>query len=496
MLYFNARSVCTKQTELRDVLESYDCDILGVTETWLNNSVKFSAITSDYQVFRQDREHGSGGGVMLVVKHCPCRLIKSVVVGRSECLFVDVRYTSSDYIRYCLIYRPPDTTLDESFELFDVIYNCLKNVKIFLLLGDFNLPDISWCDFTARSQASREFLTMCFKLGAEQCVNFPSRGDNMLDLVLTSTRHLITDIQEEPPFCSSDHSSMLCHLNSHTKLAPDYTSKPAFQKADYGLINAFLGTIDWSEVFTNCCSTEDYWIAFKDIINTAIYNFVPFVTGKKYKNPPWFNKHLKRLRNIKQKKWRSYRNSRNIVSSAEYKEAAGRFRTEFMETKRKFEKELFQSENTTGKLYGYVKSQTTVRSLIPSLKRSDGSFAVTDHEKACELSEYFSSVFVKDNNILPHFEYDCDSELNTFTCSTTDIVKVVRKLKTNSSPGPDGVSVYFIKNVLAQIAGPLSKVYRTSLAEGYVPDDWKSAFIVPIHKKGDQQRISNYRPVR
>ncbi len=68
-------------------------------------------------------------------------------------------------------------------------------------------------------------------------------------------------------------------------------------------------------------------------------------------------------------------------------------------------------------------------------------------------------------------------------------------MKTNSSPGPDGVSVYFIKNVFARIAGPLSKVYRTSLAEGYVPDDWKSAFIVPIHKKGDQQRVSNYRPV-
>ncbi len=45
---------------------------------------------------------------------------------------------------------------------------------------------------------------------------------------------------------------------------------------------------------------------------------------------------------------------------------------------------------------------------------------------------------------------------------------VARKLKTDSSPGLDGVSVHFIKNVLAQIAGPLSKVYRTSLAEGYV----------------------------
>ena len=63
-----------------------------------------------------------------------------------------------------------------------------------------------------------------------------------------------------------------------------------------------------------------------------------------------------------------------------------------------------------------------------------------------------------------------------FTCSMTDIVKVVRKLKTNSSPGPDGGSVYFIKNVLAQISGSLSKVYRTSHAEGYVADDWKAMY--------------------
>ncbi len=62
--------------------------MLGVTEFWLNSSVKFSAtcMTSDYQVFGQNREHGGGSGVILVVKQClPCRLIKSVVVGRSEC---------------------------------------------------------------------------------------------------------------------------------------------------------------------------------------------------------------------------------------------------------------------------------------------------------------------------------------------------------------------------------------------------------------------------
>ncbi len=59
----------------------------------------------------------------------------------------------------------------------------VKNSQLYMLLGDFNLPDIVWDNLTARSQISREFLSLCFKLGAEQCVNFATRGNNLLDLV-------------------------------------------------------------------------------------------------------------------------------------------------------------------------------------------------------------------------------------------------------------------------------------------------------------------------
>ncbi len=81
-----------------------------------------------------------------------------------------------------------------------------------------------------------------------------------------------------------------------------------------------------------------------------------------------------------------------------------------METKRKIEKDLFQSDNAAGKRYRYAKSQIAVISPTPSLKRQITD-DVTDHEKACELSENFSSVFVKHNKLFD-FEDDCDAELN------------------------------------------------------------------------------------
>ncbi len=274
-------------------------------------------------------------------------------------------------------------------------------------------------------------------------------------------------------------------------------TKPAFRKADYSLINAFLGTVDWNEVYSNCHTMNDYWIAYKGILNTVIYNFVPFVQCSKQKCAPWFNNYLKRLRSIKQRRWKKYTKTRNIVSHNEYKEAATRFRTEFMSNKKKYEKNLFTANNTLSKFYGYVKTQTTANSSIPCIQKTDREYAITDEEKANEFSEYFSSVFVNDNNIIPAFEPDCVGEINRFHCSVMDVIKAVRKLKSYSSPGPDGVTGYFLKNILAHIAGPLCKVlvFQMSLTEGSVPDDWKTAFILPLHKKGNHQCTSNYRPV-
>ena len=143
-----------------------------------------------------------------------------------------------------------------------------------------------------------------FKLGAEQCTDFPTRGNSLLDLVLCSNSCLIKSIQAEPPFCSSDHVSILCHVSQHMRIPQDNTLRPSFRKADYNLINAFLNTIDWDTVYANCISTEDYRSAFKNIMDTTVYNFVPFVNVEQNRNlqKPGFRHRLKRLRDIKQRR--------------------------------------------------------------------------------------------------------------------------------------------------------------------------------------------------
>jgi len=463
----------------------------------LKDTVKLTAFSSNYQVFRQDRPQGNGGGILIAVKNdIPCKLVRSISVCGCECLFVDIQQCGSEFVRYCLVYRPPDIDLPNSLKLYDEIFQYLKNIKSYVLLGDFNLPDISWRELSAVSRIGKEFLTLCFKLGAEQLVDFPTRLDNQLDLILGPDRGMINFIQPEPPFCERDHISILCQMYNHKKVVENATGlKPCFKNAEYNLINAFLATIEWDVVFDNCSTTNDYWSAFKNIIDTAIYNFVPFVPPGKPKNVPWFTNKLRNLRSRKRRKWKKYVNSRNIVSYANYKSAAQQVRSEFIKAKCGYENDLFSNENTQGKFYGYIKSQMSVSTALPCIKRDDGSVAVSDLDKASEFSKYFSSVFVTDNNVMPEFHSVCNDRLRKFSCNPRDIVKVIMKLKSNSSPGPDGITSGFLKKVLAHIANPLCKVFQASLDEGVLPDDWKVAHIIPLYKKGDSQRTSQYRPV-
>uniref|UniRef100_A0A8C5LN87 Reverse transcriptase domain-containing protein n=1 Tax=Leptobrachium leishanense TaxID=445787 RepID=A0A8C5LN87_9ANUR len=61
--------------------------------------------------------------------------------------------------------------------------------------------------------------------------------------------------------------------------------------------------------------------------------------------------------------------------------------------------------------------------------------------------------------------------------------------------GPDGIHPKLLKELSDVIAKPLTDLFNQSLLMGVVPEDWKLANVVPIHKKGSREESGNYRPV-
>ena len=53
----------------------------------------------------------------------------------------------------------------------------------------------------------------------------------------------------------------------------------------------------------------------------------------------------------------------------------------------------------------------------------------------------------------------------------------------------------FLKNCAEELKFPLFSLFRKSLDTSTIPEEWRQADISPIHKKGPNNIMNNYRPV-
>lgn len=90
-------------------------------------------------------------------------------------------------------------------------------------------------------------------------------------------------------------------------------------------------------------------------------------------------------------------------------------------------------------------------------------------------------------------------------CSQTSLVSVdinvalveekIKALKCEYSAGPDGLPAIVLKKCMEHLAQPLTTLFQLSISQGVFPMLWKSSYIIPLHKKGPKNEISNYRPI-
>ena len=65
----------------------------------------------------------------------------------------------------------------------------------------------------------------------------------------------------------------------------------------------------------------------------------------------------------------------------------------------------------------------------------------------------------------------------------------------NTASGYDCIAGSVMKQCVDNYVTPLIHIINFSIAQGYYPDEWKLAKVIPIFKDGDPQDIQNYRPI-
>ena len=85
---------------------------------------------------------------------------------------------------------------------------------------------------------------------------------------------------------------------------------------------------------------------------------------------------------------------------------------------------------------------------------------------------------------------------NDSTFSMDCIVRCIKKLKYNKSPGFDDMSNEFLKSCTnTQLTSILRELFNAMLSTGFVPDGFNTSLLVPIPKKSSSTAPGDYRPI-
>ena len=197
-----------------------------LTETHLNPSVLEISIQG-YTLYRSDREGRSHGGVCIFLRN---DILAEVLVKDSnsfcDTLVLEIRQLNLILVN---VYRPPncpETLFKQTLELISVhirnLENYNKHSRDIIIHGDFNFPFLSFdgsninitgkCDKSDRNQAEC-LIQMADEFFLDQYIRKPTRGRNILDLVLCNNHYLIRDYRIIVNSSLSDHYTICINLN-------------------------------------------------------------------------------------------------------------------------------------------------------------------------------------------------------------------------------------------------------------------------------------------
>ena len=471
-------------------------DIITITETWLTPLFEVSVFNfcSDYQIFRKDRNVRSHGGcAALIHKSILANFVSSYCFeGYIEVLCLKLKIRSQKLLLF-VVYRSPSAPQTADDSLIGLFESFTFDSDV-LITGDFNLPGLYESGLVNDTCAKYEFLFA--ELGLIQKVSSPTRRNNILDLVLATDSHLVSNVRVEEPFSSSDHNSIKFDLNMVTGTCDSNCGKFTydFRGADFDSIADFLELVDWENLFTYDSSVNGMWIVFTDILDYLIDRFVPKRFGKKSRKLSKWSLNTRKAYLAKTKLWRKYRMTKSQINLEKYSDAAKAAKHLSAQDVERTETKVLDSANLKS-FYSFINSKLSSQYSIPPLRKNN-SVSEKPVDKANMLQDQFSSVFTNDDGKLPYFAKRTDRTLENFDISENMVVKALKNLPSKVSYGPDGIPPLLLKMTRSSIAKPLCRIFNDSLSTGSIPDQWREAKIVPIYKKkGENSDPSNYRPV-
>ncbi|XP_053388820.1 uncharacterized protein LOC128551897, partial [Mercenaria mercenaria] len=303
ILNINCRSIRNKIPEFHLLLDQIKPDVIAFTETWLKPDICSSEIfpeDNQFQVFRDDRTSGKGGGVMLAVSNRFVCEEQPDLKTDPDCniVWTKLNIPGVKTIYLSAFYKPHENDQYSLLSLWNSLQNVPRN-SIVWILGDLNMPDIDWTSGTVRDSCKfkslyEQFLENLTNFNLDQVVKEPTRENNVLDLFLTNQPSQVHSTKILPSLGSSDHNTVFHEMN--IKIGRPRQVKreiKQFKKANWDSFKSDLNEY-FKNVFVKLSSNDPniLWEKFKNKVNELSSKYIPTKMTKPRSDLPWVTKKI------------------------------------------------------------------------------------------------------------------------------------------------------------------------------------------------------------
>ena len=499
-VYTNIQSLVNKKSELLKLLEENDIHIVFLTETLITES----HTASEYHLEGYQNpviQFKDKGGAAIYVRNGVDFLEVNVPNKCNDAVWLSIKTDNNKTRLYGCVYRSPNSRTENNQRLLDNLNWAREKYSEILITGDFNLPSISWSTGEASGTFATEFLEKCDELDLEQQVTELTRfrhGQNpsLLDLILTDEPDLIEKIEYMPPLGKSDHIAIkFCLKNAFTIRAKP--QRLNYRKIDDPKFRNILKQQNWKQMFQPQKSLLNAAHDFLDVMSSGITSCTPKSKSKEPPKAPWMTRRIQKLVRAKRTKWDKYKNNRSDQNYHDYKTALNRFTRAKNEAVRFHEMRLVENKGKNPKAYYRYLSSKSKYQNNQICMTNESDVTVTDEESCVKvLARYFSSTFTRGSSNVAEIDIPrLTTEMPEFVISEQHVLKHLKNFDISKCSGPDENPAFILKTFADELANPLSLLFTRSYSEGFLPEIFKSANVIPIHKGGARNLPKNYRPI-
>lgn len=487
------------------------------SETWLKANILNSEVLCDrYSIARRDRVVKTGGGVLIAVLNSLNYDIIPTNIDDIEFLSVSVIVGAAKLYITCS-YIPPSSQFsvyESHLGAISQVSTLLRDEDRLLILGDFNLPHVSWLPLSDTGHLtpltpcdwSSDFINHLSSINLVQINGIANAMNRTLDLVLVNDSDNFEVSRMDPISYPEDsyHPTVgICYSYQGRMLSLGESSKKmfCFSRANYFLLNNLLETVDWDSLLfcENRCGFDRALIAFYDTIWKFIGKSVPSASiSVQPESPPWSSKQLRQLKNAKSRLYRKFKRSGSTFDYSRYSiarcEYEAKSRRSYATYLNKIGKQFRENPKS---FFKFVKIKRNSAATPSRVKRNNVEYTDAESIANC-FADFFASVYSNDS-IPDNFEYPyLVRSLDPFGVTYFEHTWVrdnLLLLKPTNSFGPDGIPNSILKYCSDNLARPLTMLFNASLKLGYIPTMWKSSYLIPLHKSGSIINVSNYRGI-